>query len=79
MAGFAVVEAGKQAAPGRCVKTWVVTSANPRASHAAMNGATAREGDSFANGMQWPGDPVGGADQVAGCRCGVHLSWGGQG
>ena len=79
MAGFAVVEAGKQAAPGRCVKTWVVTSANPRASHAAMNGATAREGEAFANGMQWPGDPVGGADQVAGCRCGVHLSWGGQG
>jgi HK97 family phage portal protein len=73
MAGFAVVEAAKQAAPGRCVKEWVTYADNPRPSHVAMNGDIAPAHAPFSNGMQWPGDPVGGADEVAGCTCSVNL------
>lgn len=75
MAGFAVVEAGKQNAPGLTVKTWV-TGRNPRPSHAAMNGVAVRSGEDFPNGMSWPGDPSGGVDEVAGCNCSVALSSG---
>ena len=76
MAGFAAIEAAKQVAPGRCVKTWVTQMDNPRASHAAMNGDTVPAHAPFSNGMQWPGDPVGGADEVAGCTCSVTIHWG---
>lgn len=76
MAGFAAVEAARQAAPGRCVKEWVVYARNPRPSHQAMSGAVAPAHKPFSNGMQWPGDPVGGADEVAGCTCSVSIYWG---
>lgn len=72
MAGFAVIEAGKQAAPGRTRKTWI-TGKNPRPSHQAMNGETVPTGADFSNGMSWPGDPAGGADEVAGCNCSVMV------
>jgi hypothetical protein len=55
-------------------KTWVVTSGKPRASHAQMDGETVPLGESFSNGMNGPGDPSGGADEVAGCTC--ELSFG---
>lgn len=76
MAGFAAVEAAKQAAPGRCVKEWVTFAKNPRPSHLAMSGAVAPAHEPFINGMQWPGDPAGGADEVAGCTCTVNIYWG---
>jgi hypothetical protein len=70
---FAVVEAGKQAAPGRSVKTWVVTSANPRPEHKRMDGETVPTEGRFSNGSEWPGDPALGADGVAGCECTVRV------
>lgn len=72
---FATTEAGRQLAPGRAMKTWVVTSTNPRPSHAAMNGQTVPVDEPFSNGMDWPGDPSGGADEVAGCECAVDVSY----
>lgn len=74
VASFARTEAGRQLAPTRAVKTWVVRSKNPRAAHRAMSGETVPVGERFSNGMDWPGDPAGGADNVAGCRCGVVVS-----
>ncbi len=50
-------------------KTWQVNSGNPRADHAAMDGETAAIDEPFSNGMMWPGDPAGGADNNAGCEC----------
>ena len=73
MAGFAVVEAAKQAAPGQCLKEWVTYAKNPRPSHQAMNGEMTGVRQAFSNGMQWPGDPAGGADEVAGCTCSINL------
>lgn len=71
--GFGSVEAGKQLGGGRAVKTWVVTSSNPRDSHARMNGETVPLDQVFSNGLAYPavgGDP----DEVAGCRCEVVIS-----
>lgn len=74
LAAFAVTEAAKQLGRPSTTKTWVVTSSSPRASHAAMNGQTVPVEGVFSNGMAWPGDPVGGADEVAGCMCSVEVS-----
>lgn len=71
---FAAAEAGKQLAGDRATKTWIVTSSNPRAAHAAMAGETVGIDDNFSNGMAWPGDPVGGADEVAGCQCDLEIN-----
>jgi len=73
LAAFATVEsAGQVAGPRTVTKTWVVTSSNPRASHAAMNGESVGIDDVFSNGAKWPGDS--GAldvDEIAGCTCEV--------
>lgn len=74
VAGFALVEAGKQLAGDQAVKTWVVTSGNPRESHAAMDGETVPIEGEFSNGLNWPGDPSNGPDEVAGCQCTVEVS-----
>lgn len=73
--GWGKTEAGRQVVHrgGSATKTWVVRSGNPRPSHAALNGVTVPVGEPFPNGMQWPGDPAGGADEVAGCACGVDI------
>ncbi|QPE06105.1 phage portal protein [Microbacterium schleiferi] len=73
-ATFATVEAGKQ--NGGATKTWIVTSGNPRPEHAAMDGETVGVDDVFSNGAKWPGDPVLGADGVAGCTCDVEVTFG---
>ncbi len=65
--GLAEQVAARQA--GAITKTWTVTSARPRPSHAAMHGQTVPLGKPFSNGMDGPGDPAGGADEVAGCTC----------
>lgn len=57
-------------------KTWIVTSSNPRSSHSAMNGETVPIDQTFSNGCMWPGDPSGGADEVAGCMCSVEFTVG---
>lgn len=69
LAAFAVTEAAKQLGRADTTKTWVVTSSNPRPSHEGINGETVKIDDVFSNGMNGPGDPAGGADEVAGCSC----------
>ncbi|MGN8689493.1 phage portal protein [Atopobiaceae bacterium HCP3S3_F7] len=72
--GFGITEAARQNGGKRATKTWIVTSANPRESHAAMDGETVPIDDTFSNGLDWPasfGDP----DEVAGCQCEVAVSW----
>ena len=56
-------------------KTWVVTSGNPRASHAKMNGETVQYDLTFSNGATWPGD-VDHLDvsEVANCRCVLDIT-----
>lgn len=73
-ASFALVEAGKQLAEESVVKTWRTRSSNPRSSHARMDGETVGIDEKFSNGLDWPGDPVKGPDEVAGCQCTVDVS-----
>lgn len=55
---------------GKAYKAWVVTSSNPRASHALMNGETVPYGEAFSNGAQWPGDIDNlSVEEVANCHC----------
>lgn len=70
---FAVTESAKQLAPDVATKTWRVTSSNPRSAHARMDGETVAIRDRFSNGADWPGDPILGADGVAGCQCSVDI------
>jgi Phage portal protein len=73
VAGFAMAEAGQQAAPGGgAMKTWVVTSSNSR--HPEMDGETVPVEDTFSNGAQWPGDAALGPDDTAGCECELEIS-----
>ncbi|QGZ16897.1 portal protein [Arthrobacter phage LittleTokyo] len=74
LGGFALTEAARQLAADRTVKTWRTTSSNPRKSHARLDGETVPVGEKFSNGMDWPGDPVRGVDEVAGCECTVDVS-----
>lgn len=55
-------------------KTWETNSANARPSHEAMSGETVPLNANFSNGMNGPGDPAGGADEVAGCTCTLRFS-----
>ena len=77
--GFAVLEAVRQAASAGysvqgATKTWVVTSGNPRPSHAAMDGETVGYNDHFSNGADWPGDSsVLDAADVVNCQCEVEI------
>jgi hypothetical protein len=54
-------------------KRWVVTSNNPRSSHARLNGETVRMSETFSNGGKWPGDPSLPVDERAGCSCLVEF------
>lgn len=81
VAAFAAMEAVSQAREevgGREVtKTWVATSANPRSTHAAMNGETVPYDGTFSNGGKWPGD-TGALDagETINCQCEVLISIG---
>lgn len=55
-------------------KTWTVNSGRPRSIHAEMNGESVPIFELFSNGMRWPGDPSGGADNNANCRCSVDFT-----
>ena len=72
VAGLASLNAAGQ--NGAATKTWV-SGPSPRSAHAAMNGETVAIGDVFSNGMNAPGDPAGGADEVAGCNCDLDYSF----
>ena len=53
-------------------KEWVAASdARTRDSHALIDGETVGMDDAFSNGLMYPGDPSGDADEVINCRCGV--------
>ena len=70
--GWSSMEACRQnGARGQNVfKTWEVTSGNPRASHAAMNGETVQYDQPFSNGAMWPGDIDNlDVEDVANCHC----------
>jgi HK97 family phage portal protein len=69
MSNFGSREGAKQG--GLRTKTWKVNSANPRDEHAAMAGETVGIDELFSNGMRWPGDPAGGAENNANCLCSV--------
>ena len=71
--GWSVLDACRQSGIERISKRWVVQSANPRKSHAAMNGITVPIDDKFPNGMDWPGDWAGGPDEVCGCQCTISV------
>jgi phage portal protein BeeE len=75
LAAFAAVESVKQVAPEKATKTWIVTSADPRASHASLNGETVGIEDTFSNGAKWPGDATAlDVDDIAGCQCAVEIN-----
>lgn len=72
--GFAAREAVQQSGATGVQKVWVVTSGNPRDSHAAMDGEVVPFDAAFSNGAKWPGDTVAlGVDEVAGCQCRFDL------
>lgn len=77
LAGFATVEAVKQVpGPGKAIKRWVVTSGNPRPSHAGMDGETVALDDVFSNGAKWPGDGSAlDVDERAGCSCDLVIEF----
>jgi HK97 family phage portal protein len=60
-------------AGGLTKKTWRVNSSNPRPSHAALNGTSVGIRDKFPNGLRWPGDPAGTAEDNAMCHCTVDF------
>lgn len=72
---WSTLEACRQNERGeRVYKTWVVTSGNPRASHALMNGETVPYGEPFSNGAQWPGDVDAlSVEEVANCQCVLEI------
>lgn len=77
LCAWSLMEAVNQnASPGQNVyKTWVVTSSNPRASHAHMNGETVLYEEPFSNGAMWPGD-IDNLDvsEVANCQCVLEIT-----
>lgn len=53
-------------------KTWRSSGAS-NSRHADLDGETVALGDTFSNGAQWPGDPVLGVDETAGCLCSLDF------
>ena len=70
--GWSALEATRQAGVD-VDKVWRVNSSNPRKSHARMNGVRVGRDETFPNGMDWPGDWSGGADEVCGCQCTIDI------
>lgn len=67
---FGTQDAGTAA--GAEWKEWVVTSSNPRESHAAINGLAVPARSTFPNGLRWPGDWAGRGPETANCKCRVR-------
>ena len=53
-------------------KRWV-TGDNPRPAHAAMIGEEVPIDEPFSNGLNWPGDDMGPADETCGCNCSTEI------
>lgn len=69
LANFGTQDAAQ--ASGLRTKTWQVNSGNPRPEHAALDGVSVGIRETFPNGLRWPGDPRGSADDNANCECSV--------
>lgn len=76
LCAWTLMEACRQNDRGQNVyKTWVVTSSNPRSSHAALNGETVQYDEPFSNGAMWPGDIDNlDVEEVAGCQCVLEIT-----
>ena len=71
---WSALEAVNQHGGDNVYKTWIVTSSNPRDSHAAMNGETVPYDQPFSNGAMWPGDVDAlGVEDVANCQCVIEI------
>ncbi len=66
---FARREAAEQV--GVRSKVWRVNSSSSR--HPGMDGETVPIGETFSNGLLWPGDPAGDVDETAGCICSLDF------
>lgn len=72
LSNFGTYSASRQG--GKTKKTWLVTSKNPRDSHKSINGETVGIRERFSNGLRWPGDYRGGAEENANCQCEMEYS-----
>ncbi|MFA5252736.1 MAG: phage minor head protein, partial [Phycisphaerae bacterium] len=58
------------AAAGVKKKEWITSiDGRERLSHAALNGEVVEMDEPFSNGLDYPGDPSGDAEEVVNCRC----------
>lgn len=72
---WGALEACRQRGNGKRIeKSWIVTSANPRPSHAAMNGETVPYREEFSNGAMAPGDEILTPDESCNCMCQLELT-----
>lgn len=55
-------------------KTWIVTSGNPRSSHAALSGQSVPFGTPFGNGLMYPGESGAPDEERANCSCIMDIS-----
>ena len=76
LCAWSLLEACRQNDRGDNIyKTWVVTSSNPRASHAHLNGETVPYKEPFSNGAMWPGDIDNlDVEEVANCQCVLEIT-----
>lgn len=75
LSSWTTKEVAQQFMLGEGTKTWIVTSGNPRDSHAAQDGESVPLKGVFSNGLEWPGDSRMGAAEVANCMCALQISW----
>lgn len=73
IAGWAALEACRQSSRrGRKMKRWI-TGANPRPTHAAMDGETVPYDEPFSNGAMYPGDRDLIPEESCGCNCNCEV------
>jgi HK97 family phage portal protein len=75
LASWGANDAADQTGLSGGTKTWS-TGDNPRPSHADVDGETVSRGDTFSNGMMWPGDSSAGPDESDGCNCSMTMNFG---
>ena len=75
---FGAHDAAKASGLGQ--KTWVHTGSgnSSRPEHEALDGETVGIDELFSNGLRYPGDPSGGAEDNAQCHCRIEYSRGPQ-
>jgi HK97 family phage portal protein len=61
-------------ASGLTQKVWRTGGKNPRPSHKALNGEQVAIDDVFGNGLRWPGDGLGDANETARCNCSLDYA-----